>query len=134
MAKKKQEGIFGSIRINKQKYIDEFIKLYKEGLNDSEIARCPFDSQEQIMLQVMKWLYHNDDVNLWMNELNKSLNIALSCDNLPEILSSLQNITNDEYVLKINVFTAQRLRLAMFWLVSHQAVFTQTVSALFVRL
>jgi hypothetical protein len=40
MAKKKQEGIFGSIRINKQKYIDEFIKLYKEGLNDSEIARC----------------------------------------------------------------------------------------------
>jgi hypothetical protein len=33
-------------------------------LFDSEIARCPFDSQEQIMLQVMKWLYHNDDVNL----------------------------------------------------------------------
>lgn len=39
MAKKKQEGIFGSIRMNKQKYVDEFIKLYKEGLNDSEIAR-----------------------------------------------------------------------------------------------
>jgi hypothetical protein len=33
-------------------------------LFDSEIARCPFDSQEQIMLQVMKWLYHNDDVKL----------------------------------------------------------------------
>jgi hypothetical protein len=33
-------------------------------LFDSEIARCPFDSQEQIMLQVMKWLYHNDDAKL----------------------------------------------------------------------
>ena len=44
-------------------------------LFDSEIARCPFDSQEQIMLQVMKWLYHNDDVNLWMNELKKSLDV-----------------------------------------------------------
>lgn len=33
-------------------------------LFDSEIARCPFDSQEQIMLQVMKWLYHNDNINL----------------------------------------------------------------------
>lgn len=44
-------------------------------LFDSEIARCPFDSQEQIMLQVMKWLYHNDDINLWMNELKKSLDI-----------------------------------------------------------
>jgi hypothetical protein len=28
MAKKKQEGIFGSIRMNKDKYIEAFLKLY----------------------------------------------------------------------------------------------------------
>lgn len=39
MAKKKQEGIFGSIRMNKEKYIEKFLELYKIGLNDSEIAR-----------------------------------------------------------------------------------------------
>ena len=54
-------------------------------LFDSEIARCPFDSQEQIMLQVMKWLYHNDDVKLWMNELNKSLDIANQKNNTNEL-------------------------------------------------
>lgn len=37
--KKKQEGIFGSIRMNKQKYLDEFKRLYDEGLTDSDIAR-----------------------------------------------------------------------------------------------
>ena len=36
---KKQEGIYGSIRLNKQKYLDEFLILYKEGLNDTEIGR-----------------------------------------------------------------------------------------------
>lgn len=36
---KKQEGIFGSIRMNKQKYIDEFLRLYRQGLNDSQIAK-----------------------------------------------------------------------------------------------
>lgn len=35
---KKQEGIYGSIRMNKQKYLDEFIKLYNQGLNDTQIA------------------------------------------------------------------------------------------------
>ena len=35
---KKQEGIYGSIRMNKQKYIDEFLNLYNQGLNDSQIA------------------------------------------------------------------------------------------------
>lgn len=39
MVKKKQEGIFGSIRLNKEKYINAFLDLYKQGLNDSEIAR-----------------------------------------------------------------------------------------------
>lgn len=34
---KKQEGIYGSIRLNKQKYLDEFLILYKQGLNDTEI-------------------------------------------------------------------------------------------------
>lgn len=37
--KKKQEGIYGSIRKNKQKYLDEFLILYNQGYNDSEIAR-----------------------------------------------------------------------------------------------
>ena len=36
---KKQEGIFGSIRMNKEKYINSFLELYSQGLNDSEIAR-----------------------------------------------------------------------------------------------
>lgn len=36
---KKQEGIFGSIRMNKQKYIDEFLRLYRKGLNYSQIAK-----------------------------------------------------------------------------------------------
>lgn len=29
MIKKKQEGIFGSIRLNKEKYINAFLDLYK---------------------------------------------------------------------------------------------------------
>ena len=37
--KKKQEGIYGSMRKNKQKYLDEFLVLYNQGYNDSEIAR-----------------------------------------------------------------------------------------------
>lgn len=28
MAKKKQEGIFGSIRMNKEKYVHSFLELY----------------------------------------------------------------------------------------------------------
>lgn len=36
---KKQEGIYGSIRINKSKYLEKFKELYDQGMNDSEIAR-----------------------------------------------------------------------------------------------
>lgn len=36
---KSQEGIYGSLRLNKAKYLEEYKKLYKEGLDDSEIAR-----------------------------------------------------------------------------------------------
>ena len=36
---KKQEGIYGNIQLNKQKYLDEFLTLYKQGLNDTEISK-----------------------------------------------------------------------------------------------
>lgn len=36
---KKQEGIFGSSRKNKERYLIEYQKLYQQGLDDSEIAR-----------------------------------------------------------------------------------------------
>ena len=39
MENKKQNGIFGSIRLNKEKYIKYFLDLYNQGLNDSDIAK-----------------------------------------------------------------------------------------------
>lgn len=36
---KKQEGVFGSLRTNKEKYLQEYQVLYQQGLDDSEIAR-----------------------------------------------------------------------------------------------
>lgn len=36
--KKKQEGIYGSIRSNKEKYLNKFKELYNSGMNDTDIA------------------------------------------------------------------------------------------------
>lgn len=36
---KKQEGIYGSLRVNRTKYIAKYQELYNLGLNDSKIAR-----------------------------------------------------------------------------------------------
>lgn len=36
--KKSQSGIYGSIRLNKQKYLDELVKLNAEGYNDTQVS------------------------------------------------------------------------------------------------
>ena len=55
---KKQKGIFGSIRMNKQKYIDEFLRLYRQGLNDSQIAKELGISYIQfLVVGDLKWDY-----------------------------------------------------------------------------
>lgn len=61
---KKQEGIFGSIRMNKEKYINAFLDLYNQGFNDSEIARY---------LQV-----NNVTISTWRNQRNLEKNFKYS--------------------------------------------------------
>lgn len=36
---KKMSGIYGSIRMNKELYIQKFLELYNSGLNDCEIGK-----------------------------------------------------------------------------------------------
>lgn len=64
MAKKKQEGIFGSIRMNKEKYIKAFLDLYNQGLNDTEIAK---------QLEVS-----NASITTWRNQKNLPKNFKYS--------------------------------------------------------
>lgn len=81
MAKKKQEGIFGSIRMNKEKYIESFLELYNQELNDSEIARCLGVSNATITTWRKKYnlqknfkYTHKFDEELFIKYYNEGLN------------------------------------------------------------
>ena len=81
MAKKKQEGIFGSIRMNKEKYIHSFLELYNQGLNDTEISRLLGVSNATITTWRKNYdlpknfkYTHKFDENLFMKYYNEGLN------------------------------------------------------------
>lgn len=74
---KNQEGIYGSIRLNKDKYIKKFRELYSKGFTDSAIAR---------LLKVS-----NTSISKWRNDLglekNFKYSVKFSIEKFKELLS-----------------------------------------------
>ena len=74
---KNQEGIYGSIRLNKDKYIKKFRELYSKGFTDSAIAR---------LLKIS-----NTSISKWRNDLglerNFKYSVKFSIEKFKELLS-----------------------------------------------